>query len=987
LSKEMLYNAFLSYSHAADDQLAPSLQRALERFARPFYRKAALRIFHDRGSLQLGPELWPVIREAIRSSQHFILLASPDAAESPWVMREIDEWLQLHDGSIAGLRIVLTSGEIVWDEVSGDFDWAATTALPRNLGGRFAHEPHYLDLRWVRTATELSLRHPVFLDGVATLAATLHGRRKDEMVGEDVRQYRRSRRLLAGFVATLIGLILLTSVAAVRERRAARREQAARRAAESASQSERLAREAEARQRRAAELAEQGQRLARTQAEVRRREAERLSQLALARALAAQSAQIRDEPVLLERSVLLAAEAVKRLLALGSMSIEADEALRLSLTLLPRRIGRVELTEAGRLEEADASEPPPVYLAWSRDRSLLAAARASVGLRTWSRNGLRRITRMDSLEDDDRIALSPAGDVFARARREYPDTAIEVGDVAGRQPARGLKVPGLVRELTVGPAGTHVAIEDMDSRWRLWRVADGREVASYPDAERLVFSPDGRYLAVDASSNDRLLRLPDAPEGPVRELAEASFLGFSADGRFVALGLGEKIVVEDLEKKEEENEERPEPRELRGGLGDFAALSAGGRYLATLSDAGRSVDVWDIATGREVAGIGTLAAAGVTFSPEGQDLAVASRTGAIDLWEVAADEGLPRVRGRAVVASFLDDAEAHHVFAEVSAPFDAFERGTPVITVVKQGLPGSGEPVAMGDMLMWEDFTVSADGRVAASAGGAGLILWDIRAGRRIRGIDPSAILGWPEAVALSPDGRLLVAASREGRARVWRIPDLRREGYFTFPGLPLRLAVSADGGLVTVIATAEPAQDDPSEDAANPELVLEQWDVRRSRRLARLALGTRLSVSPFALSPDGRYLATTEDQVVVRELPGGRVVARFFYGYPPSTMAFDRPGRSLAIAGHLGTVRVADVASGRELARLEHAGDITALSFSPTGRYLSTVDADGEVQVSRLLPQDLVAAACARVGTNLSAAEWEHYVGRAEPPRPTCPR
>ena len=31
----MRYDAFLSYSHAADGKLAPALQRALHRFAKP----------------------------------------------------------------------------------------------------------------------------------------------------------------------------------------------------------------------------------------------------------------------------------------------------------------------------------------------------------------------------------------------------------------------------------------------------------------------------------------------------------------------------------------------------------------------------------------------------------------------------------------------------------------------------------------------------------------------------------------------------------------------------------------------------------------------------------------------------------------------------------------------------------------------------------------------------------------------------------------
>ena len=38
----MFYKAFISYSHAADDKLAPALQSALQRFTEPWYRIRAV---------------------------------------------------------------------------------------------------------------------------------------------------------------------------------------------------------------------------------------------------------------------------------------------------------------------------------------------------------------------------------------------------------------------------------------------------------------------------------------------------------------------------------------------------------------------------------------------------------------------------------------------------------------------------------------------------------------------------------------------------------------------------------------------------------------------------------------------------------------------------------------------------------------------------------------------------------------------------------
>lgn len=129
----MKYNALLSYSHAADDALAPSLQSALHRFARTWNRLRALRVFRDKTSLAASPELWPAIIDAPGQSGHFLLLASPAAAASRWLLREIDWWLQHRPAQ--QLLILLTDGELVWDNAAGDFDWRCTTALPASLRG------------------------------------------------------------------------------------------------------------------------------------------------------------------------------------------------------------------------------------------------------------------------------------------------------------------------------------------------------------------------------------------------------------------------------------------------------------------------------------------------------------------------------------------------------------------------------------------------------------------------------------------------------------------------------------------------------------------------------------------------------------------------------------------------------------------------------------------------------------------------------------
>jgi len=208
------YAAFISYSHAVDGKLAPALQHGLQRFAKRWYELRALSVFRDEASLSTNPHLWGSIEAALAKSRFFILMASPRAAGSEWMAREVD-WWQRHR-PLDRLLIVLTQGSLDWDEAAGDFLWTDATPLPASLRGAFRDCPRHLDLRWAQNAaTDLSLQHNRFRDAIADLAATLHERPKEELIGEEVTQHRRVRRLARGAMAGLALLALAATGAAL----------------------------------------------------------------------------------------------------------------------------------------------------------------------------------------------------------------------------------------------------------------------------------------------------------------------------------------------------------------------------------------------------------------------------------------------------------------------------------------------------------------------------------------------------------------------------------------------------------------------------------------------------------------------------------------------------------------------------------------------------------------------------------------------------
>jgi hypothetical protein len=181
-----------------------------------------MHVFRDETNLSASPGLWTSIETALDDSEYFILLISLQSAVSKWVCKEVEYWVSSH--SPETLVLVLTEGDIVWDAERSDFDWNLTT-LPANLRTVYREEPNWVDLRWINHRESFSLHDPRFRDKVADISATLLKRDKDELVGEDVHQQLRARRLTILIILVLAVLTITsvtTAVWANRERERAR---------------------------------------------------------------------------------------------------------------------------------------------------------------------------------------------------------------------------------------------------------------------------------------------------------------------------------------------------------------------------------------------------------------------------------------------------------------------------------------------------------------------------------------------------------------------------------------------------------------------------------------------------------------------------------------------------------------------------------------------------------------------------------------------
>src|SRR4026208_1967339 len=129
------FDAFISYSHAAEARPATAPDHAAERLARPWNRLRAISVFRDETDLTLNPDLWGMISGRLDRSAYLVLLMCPESAASPWVNKEVAHWCDTH--GVDHVLMVWTGGALEWDDNDGDFGREPAGGAG-GLRGRFA---------------------------------------------------------------------------------------------------------------------------------------------------------------------------------------------------------------------------------------------------------------------------------------------------------------------------------------------------------------------------------------------------------------------------------------------------------------------------------------------------------------------------------------------------------------------------------------------------------------------------------------------------------------------------------------------------------------------------------------------------------------------------------------------------------------------------------------------------------------------------------
>ena len=637
------YDAFISYSHTGDRPLAIAVQAGLQRFAKPWYRRRALRVFRDESSLSATPGLWPTIQQTLAASNYFVLIASPESRDSHWVSQEVRYWLG--QGRRDRLLLVLSAGHLTWAQ--HDFDWTRTDALSPVLQDVFDQEPLHVDLRWARSQAAVSRRDARLTEPLASLAAPMHGRPRDELIGEDLRQHRRTLTIARSAVITLVALLVAAVTLGV-------------------------------------------------QANIQRNRAEHEARIAMARLLATESTSVGPDGV--DVGLLLAAQAyVAEPDAPSSWGALASALTRSSalvgylpdsaavttvmaapdgdLLAVGDERGAVTLWHAVRREQvrvlASSLSSTVTVLAFSNDGDRLIAGDDTGGYAVWKIASGRSVSSGTVPAAVMAVGLDPSGVSFAigtegyavlvgrigEAPRQLPGTAFALDLVfgtdtltavggQGNMVAWRLSTGDLVVEEWVG-GGTSLAsafsrdlrrfaavtlgndpyIDDLVSGDYV-EIDVGQEGLSIDD---MAFDPSGSTLAVVTHAGVVLWDVASSrPKGEILAGIPGAYRSITVEnGGAVAAAVGERgVAVWNLnaepplmQRIEPSGISRPDevPNMMRGGLS--AAFSPDGNLLAWTAHDNTVlfVVVWDLKNGRERTRLPDEQV--ISFSPDGDRIA------------------------------------------------------------------------------------------------------------------------------------------------------------------------------------------------------------------------------------------------------------------------------------------------------------------------------------------------------------------------------
>jgi WD40 repeat protein len=254
------------------------------------------------------------------------------------------------------------------------------------------------------------------------------------------------------------------------------------------------------------------------------------------------------------------------------------------------------------------------------------------------------------------------------------------------------------------------------------------------------------------------------------------------------------------------------------------------------------------------------------------------------------------------------------------------------------------------------------------------LRIWNAKTGTELARILQD---GSSTTLLFAPDGDRLLAYGGYSVV-VWDAATGKKVSETAYHG-PVGMATfSRDGAMI--------AADGCATKEAYPcmEEFVQVWDVRTGEEVLRREYSG--NISSVALSPDGKFLAfgacdtyvfesiCSKSSVHIQDLPSGEETRLFLDGALYS-LTFNSNAQYLLSRSDDDIVRIWEIGTGKEIARMKHDGFISSAQFSPNENTI-LASLGSSIRQWVWQPEDLTTNACSRITRNLSRAEWIQYIG-----------
>lgn len=564
-------------------------------------------------------------------------------------------------------------------------------------------------------------------------------------------------------------------------------------------------------------------------------------------------------------------------------------------------------------------------------------------------SGFSRTARENSTWFRQEPAVDRAGTLMARANQVLTEPrstmADESWEVFLKRMRTGEEYPicrlsGWVSEVALSADGKLLAIGRTDppgsrthpARVELWATSPPKRLSELTLPEKAVdllsFSPDGKWLAGAVSpSSVRILQVGrEGFTGNAGTLVTGhspavSCVKFSPDSRYLAVGTRYLGMLDDTPGvvmlwQVRDGTLAGTLRGHRLGISDLSWSGRGDR-LATLGREG-AVRVWRCPSYSQETVLPTRGGqmGKIAFSRDGRRIAVAEATEQIQILRLPESE-----------TSRLDSGTGHPVHEVVFTP------GEPNIYIhTRQGWRERWTELSGKHRKAISEFrsapqAFSPDLRILARAEGEEIVLTDL-ADRRVTRVPSSA--GKLRALVFAPGGTHLLAVSEAGNLLLYATSDWSSKLLHTLPPGFTTLAASRNAEKIAVYT-------------ANEGLFL--WD--RHRDQDPISVST-LARGPVSLTPDGRWLTfASQGGIFLLNCNSGKL--RFFAStrqYTAEPFAISPDGTTLATSDRLErVVHLWNIETGRQtIAIPSFPSGVSSLTFASNPTRLAVGLLDGTV-------------------------------------------